>query len=261
MERKRLCGQWYELASIYVPDRLVPVLKGYREQLRKGDGCEAWQDMRRRYNEREFDGKEWHYGDAQYLLGLMFALNTTTPIDMRLLGYANTRPTDELEREVWNMRKDEPCTRMSLRVRLGDFQRAAYWDFQRAVEQKMRSYKTDFYLHDMKMLARELGRKPLLWVVGQSHTMHEVLDAEGEAEAWAGTDQEESRQRFVYGGEDDTWMGGALRTLCGKDDDYYYHDGAELHKVSRDRFKAIHDRYVQRVRELTREKVELTKAA
>ena len=92
-------------------------------------------------------------------------------------------------------------------------------------------------------------------------TMHEVLDADGEAEAWAVTDYKESRQRFVYGGEDDTWMGGALHTLCGKDDDYYYHDGAVLHKVSRQRFTEIHDRYVQRVRELTMEKIEQTKAA
>ena len=94
-----------------------------------------------------------------------------------------------------------------------------------------------------------------------SHTFIEVFDAEGEAECWTKAMTDDSdRVRRMLDGYDDTWMGSALRVSCSDSDLYFYHDTAQLHEVSRECFKNIHDRHVERVRKLTLEKIELNKA-
>ena len=126
------------------------------------------------------------------------------------------------------------------------------------VERKMTSFATDFYLHDMKRMGRELGVHKMLWVVGTGHTFLEVLDAEDEAQ-WI-ADRYTWEQRDGYLRSDDTWMGSAMRVAIGPNDLLFFHDGSRLHKVSRDRFETIHRNHVERVRDMVRDMCELKAA-
>ena len=126
----------------------------------------------------------------------------------------------------------------------------------------MRSFQTDFYLHDMRTVARELGRHPMLWVVGTSHTFMEEMDAEGEAAYWVENINKPAVHDMVYGREDGTWMGSALRVAIGQEDLLYFVDAAgHLHKVSRERFERMHNEYVEKARTMARERLEEMKVA
>lgn len=262
--KKKLIGQTYELACINVPRRLMPVLTGYRALLAKGEGRKAYEDVRRRSNEREFESRKdgYQYGDDQYLTSLMFSIGGSTPVKVVAECLADERPTDWLEREVWNMRKPEPCARVSLRVKVSQELAEAYPQMAALVEQKMRSYKGDFYFHDMLAMAREVGRHPMLWTVNTSHTVHETMNSDELAEWWCEHWQEEDVRKHIYGQEDDTWMGSALRVMCYDDDLYYHIDGAgKLHRLSREKFTEMHRRYVDSVRAKARELLNERKAA
>ena len=257
--KKKLSGQTYELARMSMPRRLVPVLTGYRALLAKGEGRKAYEDVRRRSKEGEFESRKdgYQYGDDQYLTSLLFCLGGSTPVKVVAECLATERPTDYLEREVWNMRKEEPCTRVSLRVSVSQQLAEAYPQMAALVEGKMRSYKGDFYFHDMLTMAREVGRREMLWTVNECHTMNETIDVDGLAEWWCGHCEEEDVRKHIYGSEDDTWMGAALRTMCYDDDLYYRIDcDGRLHRLSRKEFTERHNRYVDSARAKAREMLE-----
>lgn len=258
--KKKLSGRTYELARMSVPNRLVKVLTGYRALLAKGEGRKAYEDIRRRSKEGEFESRKdgYQYGDNQYLTSLLFSIGGLTPVKVVAECLATERPTDYLEREVWNMRLEEPCTRVSLRVTLSEEMAALYPQMASIVEGKMRNYKGDFYLHDMLTMAREVGQKPMLWTVNTSHTMNETMDSDGLADWWFEHREEEGVRQHIYGSEDDTWMGSALRVMCYDDDLYYRIDcDGRLHKVSREKFTEMHQRYLDGVRAKVRERIEL----
>lgn len=262
--KKKLSGRTYELARMSVPNRLVPVITGYRALLAKGEGRKAYEDIRRRSKEGEFESRKdgYQYGDDQYLTSLLFCIGGQTPVRVVAECLATERPTDYLEREVWNMRKPEPCTRLSLRVKVSQELAEAYPQMAEVVERKMRSYKGDFYMHDMLAMAREVGSKPMLWTVSTSHTLHETMDADAQGDWWfEHRDSEEVRQH-IYGDRDETWMGSALRVMCYDDDLYYRIDeGGRLHKLSRERFTEMHRRYLDQARAKARGRIEELKIA
>ena len=260
--RNRLPFRMYELCRINVPAEVGEYIMGKAEMLKNCEAHKVYDELKA---EHRLSPNYETSRRLQYLYELFWVLGSRTPIFVEKMGETEAVPTNYLEREdsSFGFGKVQPCVVLSLRVRWPGLEgKRLYLNMQAIVEGKMRSFKTDFYFHDMMTFSREMWHHPLLWEVGQSHTMNEVLDAEGESECWVATMATDGdRVRAFLNGKDDTWMGAAMTTLCGKDDWYYYHDGAVLHKVSRDRFKAIHDRHVERVRELTREKIELKKAA
>lgn len=255
--RKRIFGRQYELAHIYAPVNEGEFILSKRSELKNGKGREVWQQL------REDDRMARNYDEQlryQYLRGLFFCLSTPTPIHVvRTAGTVMHMPTDELERDVCGInRKEVECIELSLRVHLQDYQIPIIEQMTRIVDKKMTSFQTDFYLHDMMPFARDLDKNPILWVVGTSHTFLEVLDAESKAERIVDSCFDEAAiNRYLR--EDDTWMGSALRVAIGQDDLLFFHDGSQLHKVSREKFTAIHDRHVERVRELI--KMKTSKAA
>ena len=256
MATKRLYGRQYELAHIYAPKKEGEYVLSKRRELRDGKGHDVYESLRddermaRNYDEQQ---------RYQYLRGLFFCLSTQTPVSVvRTAGTVMHVPTNELEREEFPHKETE-CIELSLRVHLQEHQVPMVQDMMAVVEKKMKNFATDFYLHDMKPLARNLGVKPFLWVCGESHTFIEFLDAAGEASYWA--EHIDRCKEMVYGGIDDTWMGAALRVAIGQDDLLYYHDGSMLHKVGRDRFVAIHDRHVSLAKCLAKEKLEEIKMA
>jgi len=253
--RKRIYRGKYELSRISVPPSVAEYIMSKREMLRDKQARKLYEELKEEYRVTT------DYSDCrrlQYLYELFWVLGSATSISVRKVDEQECIPTDYLEREdsTWGFDKVQPCWVLSLQVDVSKEQREQYPQLEAIVEKKMRSFKTDFYFHDMMTMSRELCRRPLLWTVSTSHTFIEVHEAEGEAEAWVNCDDRERMRKFTYGGEDDTWMGAALRVSCGQDDLYYYHDGAQLHKVSREKFKAIHDNHVERVRQLIREQLE-----
>ncbi len=252
--RQRINGQWYELARFYAPVKEAEYILSKRQELKNCEGRKVYEEIRQQ--ERLAHTYEEQYS-WQYLCELFFALSTKTPVyvtRVRPVREVTVRPTNELEREVFGM-KERPCLQLSVRVRLDDYQRTQVEQMIGIVEQKMKSFQTDFYLHDMKTFARELGKHPIMWIVGTSHTFMEVHDSEYAAQQYAGVDVLDYRNEFLRG-KDDTWAGSALRVACYDDDLFYYHDGSVLHKVSREKFTEIHNRYLEHVRELVREKLE-----
>ena len=247
--RKRIFGRQYELAQIYAPKQEGEYILSKRRELREGRGHDVWESLRSsEHMVRNYDEQRRY----QYLRDIFFSLSTQTPIHVvRTAGTVMHVPTDELERDVFGLRKEVECIKLSLRVHLEEHQVAMVQACMDVVERKMTSFATDFYLHDMKRMARLLGKHKMLWCVGTSHTFLEVLDAEGDA-AWI-ADRYLPDQKSRYLCEDDTWMGSALRVAIGSDDLLLFHDGSCLHKVSRDRFERIHRDHIERVRDMVRD--------
>lgn len=253
MERKRIFGRQYELARVYAPKQEGMYIWGKRKELKACEGRSVYESLRQDERMARNYDEQLRY---QYLREMFFTLSTRTPIIVKMVGGIMAVPTNEIEQEQFPWKECE-CIELSLRVMLEQFQVPIVEQMMAIVEKKMRSFKTDFLFHDMKTMARELGSRPMLWVVGGSHTFLEVHDAEELAKAWMDTDQESRRRHFLYGGEDDTWIGAALRVSIGRDDLLYYIDKAgALHKVSREKFTEIHARYVESVRAIAREKLE-----
>lgn len=255
--RKRIFGRQFEIARIYAPVKEGEYILSKRHELKHGKGSDVYQEV------KELEWKEM-YGrstmDWHYLRDLFFCLQTQTPIHIvRKAGTVMCMATDEIEHEVFP-RKERECIELSLRVRLQDYQLESVRQMLSIVEGKMRSFATDFLFHDMKTFARELGSRPMLWVVGESHTFNEVLWPEQSAEDWVNYASEERLAAFLRG-EDDTWMGAALRVSIGKDDLLYFIDSAGgVHKQTREKFEAMHRRHVDRVRREIRERTELKAA-
>lgn len=252
--RQRINGQWYELARFYAPVKEAEYILSKRQELKKCEGHKVYDEIRQ--EERLVYTYEQQYS-WQYLRELFFVLSTKTPVyvtRVRPVREVTVKPTNELEREVFGM-KEQPCTLLSIKVRINDYQRTQVEQMISIVEQKMKSFQTDFYLHDMKVFARELGKHPIMWIVGTSHTFMEVHDSDYDAQWYATTEKAEYRNEFLSG-KDNTWIGSALRVACYDSDLFYYHDGSVLHKVSREKFTEIHNRYLEHVRGLVREKLE-----
>ena len=259
--RERIYGSHYELAQICVPAEVAEFIISKNDIMRDGESRQVYEQLR---DERNLTHTYSESEKLQYLTELYWALGRTK-LEVIRNGERDSVPTCYLEREVssFGFDKVQPCVVLSLRVAWhGEHRRQLYRSMETIVEGKMRSFKTDFYFHDMKTLSRDALHHPLLWTVGTSHTFIEVHDAELEAACWAKAMVEDGdRVRRMLNGYDDTWMGAALRVSCSDSDLYFYHDGAQLHDVSRDSFKNIHDRHVEKVRKLTWEKIELNKAA
>lgn len=255
---KRLYGRQYELAHIYAPKAEGEYILSKRDELREGKAYEVWQALRKDDRMARNYDEQLRY---QYLRDIFFSLSAKTPIYVvRTAGTVMHMPTNELGRTVYGLdHKETECIELSLRVHLKAEQVPMVQECLDVVKRKMTSFATDFYLHDMKRMGRELGRHPLLWAVGTSHTFMEVMDAEGDA-AWI-ADRYKPDQKSRYLHEDDTWMGSALRCAIGQDDLLFYHDGTTLHKVRRDRFETIHRHHVERVRDMVRESMEQLQAA
>ena len=259
--RKRIINRMYELAQICVPADVAEFVLSKKEIMRDGESRLVYEELR---VERNLSHTYEESQRLQYLTELFWVIGRAKVTVVRV-GERECVPTCYLERGVssFGFDKVQPCVVLSLRVAWsGQDRRQLYERMEAVVEGKMVSFKADFYFHDMMTLSRDAMRYPLLWTVSTSHTFIEVHDAEGEADCWAAAmSTDGDRVRRMLNGYDDTWMGSALRVSCSDSDLYFYHDGAQLHEVTRERFKAIHDRHVERVRELTMEKVGLKQAA
>ena len=254
--RERVIKNEYELAQICVPEEVAEFILSKKEILRDGESRQVYEQLR---FERNFSHTYEESERLQYLTELFWELDSTK-LNLAKVGERDSVPTCYLEREVssFGFDKVQPCVVLSLRVAWGgEHRRQLYERMKAVVEGKMRSFKTDFYFHDMMTLSREALHHSLLWTVGTSHTFIEVHDSECEADCWAKAMVEDGYNRTLrmLNGYDDTWMGSALRVSCSDSDLYFYHDTAQLHEVSRECFKNIHDRYVEKVRKLTLEKI------
>ena len=256
--RKRIFGHQYELARIYAPVKEGEFILSKRHELKHGKGSDVYNEIKELERQEIYGRKTL---DWSYLRYLFFCLQTETPIHIvRMAGTVMHKPTDEIEHEVQPWQERE-CIELSLRVRLQDYQLEPVRQMLSIVEKKMRSFATDFLFHDMKTFARELGSQPMLWVVGKSHTFNEVLWPEQDAEDWVNYASEERRAAFLRG-EDDTWMGAALRVSIGKDDLLYFIDSAGgVHKQTREKFEAMHERHVERVRDIIKQNLDYEKKA
>ena len=250
--RKRIIGRQYELARFYAPEKEAEFIIAHADELKRCEGHKVYDYLRdqerlvRNYAEQQSN---------QYLRSLFFCLRTETPILLKVGGGVMAVPTNEIEQRQFPW-KECKCVELSLRVKLQEHQVHTVEQMMAIVERKMRSFKSDFYFHDMKTMVRCLGSKPMLWVVGTSHTINEVHDAEDFANEWTNCEQEDRRRHFLYGGDDDTWLGAALRVLCAQDDECYYIDrSGQLYQISRDKLSTMHNEYVERVRQIAIEKM------
>ena len=159
---KRLHGRQYELAHIYAPKAEGEYILSKRDELREGKAYEVWQALRKDDRMARNYDEQLRY---QYLRDIFFSLSTETPIYVvRTAGTVMHLPTNELGRTVYGLdHKETECIELSLRVHLQAEQVPMVQECLDVVEQKMTSFATDFYLHDMKRMGRELGRHPLLW--------------------------------------------------------------------------------------------------
>lgn len=243
----------YELCQICVPPPVgmyIVAMKGYLRDRKAKSLYERLKEQSRLSHTYEESSR------LQYLRELMFSLGSSVSVYVEKVGERECVPTNYLEREdsSFGYDKVQPCWVLSLTVPFGGNEyRQAYLAMQTIVEGKMRCYKTDFYFHDMLLFSRYLFRKPILWTVSTMHTMTEVLDSEREAVYWAANIERDGVRKMVYEPEDGTWMGCTLRVMSRDDDLFYFHDGATLHKVSREKFKAIHDRHVERAKSMAKE--------
>ena len=258
-ERKRIVGRHYELARMYVRTKDAEFIKSHRADLLNGGARAIYEQLRHQdsgYPKTDNDL------DVHFLRELFWQLSAAQePIVLKNMGACSAVPTDWTERQrwPWTHRGHANCVELSLQVKLTDYQVGQVEQMIAIAEKKMHSYESDFFFHDMLSFPHWLGKKPILWIVGTSHTFQERHDSERDAQAYMAEGAEEHRANYLR--EDDTWVGAALRVACGKDDEFYYHDGAVLHRVSREKFAAIHERYVARVRELISEKLSQLKAA
>ena len=259
--RKRIIKSHYELAQICVPSEVADFIISKNQYLCDGESREVYEELKAaKYFSKSYEESE----RMQYLIDLFWVMGDAKATVVRV-GEQESVPTCYLEREVssFGFHKVQPCVALSLRVAWdGEHRRQLYESMKNVVEGKMRSFKTDFYFHDMMTMSRYALHHPLLWTVGTSHTFTEVFDSVAQAERWANAMVEhgDSVRRFLNG-YDDTWMGSALRVSCSDSDLYFYHDGAQLHDVSRKTFQDIHDRHVERVRKIVSENIGRNKAA
>lgn len=255
--RNRFVGGQYELARIYVPASVAEYIMGKQEELRSGGAYGVYQELKEQKNSAPTYEES---NRLQYLADLFWVLSGDTPVCLHRLGRRECVPTDYLEREnsAFGFDKVQPCVGIAIRVKLTAGQYAAVRQMEQIVE-RMRSFKTDFYFHDMKRMSRTLNRKTILWVVGTSHTFMEVLDAEGEAARYLAEGNEQWRDAILR--EDVTWMGSVLRNAISKDDDLYMIQGGIVARLERKDFKRIHADYVEYLRDKVREGMEERKAA
>lgn len=256
--RNRIIGRQYELARMYVRTKDAEFIESHRADLLNGGARAVYELLR--HDESGYP-KTDNDLDVQFVRELFWLLSVETPIIIKRMGECSAVPTDWTERQRWPWRNRGPvnCVELSLRVRLSAYQVEQVKRMIAIAERKMHSFEADFFFHDMLRFPRYIGKKPILWIVGTSHTFHEQHDSEATAKAYMAEGMEEYRANYLR--EDDTWVGAALRVACGNNDEFYYHDGSALHHVSRNRFTMIHNRYVERVRQLINEKLSQRKAA
>lgn len=253
-KRIRIYRRQYELARICVPQDVADIIESKSTAMRNCQCRNIYLELKeQRDTAHSYDERQ----RLEYLTELFWVLQGETPIMLKRMGEAECVPTDYLERDSYTLghRKVQQCKVLSLCVHLDKDQEESVEQMMAIVERKMRSFKTDFLFHDMKRFSRVLCRKPVLWVVGTSHTFEEVIESEEWAQHLQNYLDAEDVQRFLYQGEDETWVGAALRVACDEEDEFYYHDGSVLHKISRKRFQEIHDRYLQRVRDIVKEAI------
>ena len=116
----------------------------------------------------------------------------------------------------------------------------------------MKSFKTDFYFHDMKWLSRAIGHSKALWAVGTSHTFMEVQDIDYDSMRYLLKGNEQWRDELLD--RDTTAIGAVLDNSISYEDDLYVVDGV-LRKVEREEFVRIHCDYVELLRERIRESI------
>ena len=256
--RNRFVGGQYELARIYVPARVAEYIMGKQEELRSGGAYGVYQELKQQKNSAPtYD----ECNRLQYLADLFWVLSGDTPVYLHRLARRECVPTDYLEREnsAFGFDKVQPCAGIAIRVKLTAGQYRCVAQMEQTVEEQMRSFKTDFYFHDMKRMSSSLNRKTILWVVGTSHTFMEVLDTDGEAVRYLAEGNERWRDSLLR--EDVTWMGSVLRNAISKNDDLYMIQGGIVARLNRTDFKRIHNDYVDALRAKVREGMEEHKAA
>ena len=247
-KRERIIGRQYELARICVPPSVADYIVSKRDAMKRCECRKVYEELKEQYRLSP------NYAESrrlQYLSDLFWVLSGATPVLLRRMGMTVCVPTDYLEREdsSFGLQKVQECAVLSLRVEIVPEQMESIRRMEGIVK-KMRSFKTDFYFHDMKIFARELCKKPILWIVGTSHTFTEVIEPDEWAEHLMKHLDSNDVKKYLRHGEDETWVGSALRVACGKDDVFYYHDGKRLLNVTRERFTSIHNEYVRQVRDM-----------
>lgn len=256
--RNRYVGGQYELARIYVPESVAEYIMGKAEELRECRAHDVYLELKKQSRQAP------NYEESNrltYLYELFWLLSGETPIYVRRLGRKVCVPTDYLEREnsAFGFDKVQPCVGVAIRVKVTKGQMLAVRQMEPIVE-RMRSFKTDFYFHDMKRMSRDLNRRTILWVVGTSHTFMEVLDVEHEASRYLAEGNERWRDEILR--KDDTWMGSVLENSISKDDDLYMITGGVVARLARKDFERIHGDYVECLRAKVREGMEeMAKAA
>lgn len=256
--RNRYVGGQYELARIYVPQEVAEYIMERQDVLRECRAREVYEELRA---QRDYAASYAEGNRLEYLKELFWLLSGETPIYVRRLGRKECVPTDYLEREnsAFGFDKVQPCVGVAIRVKVTKGQMLAVRQMEPIVE-RMRSFKTDFYFHDMKRMSRDLNRRTILWVVGTSHTFMEVLDVEHEAARYLADGNEQWRDEILR--KDDTWMGSVLENSISRDDDLYMITGGVVARLARKDFERIHGDYVERLRAKVREGMEeMAKAA
>ena len=256
--RNRYVNGQYELARIYVPQKVAEYILERQDVLRECRAREVYEELRA---QRDYAASYAEGNRLEYLKELFWLLSGETPIYVRRLGRKVCVPTDYLEREnsAFGFDKVQPCVGVAIRVKVTKGQMLAVRQMEPIVE-RMRSFKTDFYFHDMKRMSRDLNRRTILWVVGTSHTFMEVLDVEHEAARYLAEGNEQWRDEILR--KDDTWMGSVLENSISKDDDLYMITGGVVARLARKDFERIHADYVECLRAKVREGMdEMAKAA
>ena len=242
-------GNSYELARIYVPKDVADFIMSKAAELLEGRAREVYRELREQfccapnYTEQQ---------RLQYLSDLFWVLSGDTPVMVQRVIGRKCVPTDYLEREnsAFGFDKVQPCAGISIRVKLTKGQYNVVKHLEEIAE-KMRSFKTDFYFHDMKRMSWSLGKFAILWVVGTSHTFMEVHDLHGDLDCYMSEGNERWRDELLH--KDTTWMGAALQCSISKDDDLYLIQDGIVAKVERKDFERIHSEYVKRLRDGVRE--------
>lgn len=254
--RKRFINNSYELARIYVPEDVADFIMSKAAELRDGRAREVYLSLKKQghcapnYTEQQ---------RLQYLSDLFWVLSGDTPVMVQRVIGRKCVPTDYLEREnsAFGFDKVQPCAGISIRVKLTKGQYNVVKHLEEIVE-KMRSFKTDFYFHDMKRMSWSLGKFAILWVVGTSHTFMEVHDLHGDFDCYMSEGNERWRDELLH--KDITWMAAVLESISKDDDLYLIQDGI-VAKVERKDFERIHNDYVESLRAKVREAMDECKAA
>lgn len=248
--RNRFDGSSYELARIYVPESVAEYILGKQTELRECRSFEVYQDLKAQ-------GRlavTWDESNRlQYLTELFWVMVGDTSIRVSRVDTKECIPTDYLEREnsAFGYGKVQPCVGVSIRVPLTRRQYRCVRQMEFVVEQ-MKSFKTDFYFHDMKWLSCAIGHSKALWAVGASHTFMEVQDIDYDSMRYLLKGNEQWRDELLD--RDTTAIGAVLDNSISYEDDLYVVDGV-LRKVEREEFVRIHCDYVELLRERIRESI------